>query len=143
MSSPSFDAFQFPFSNYADLTEQLSKANNWQDKYRQLMMLGKALPKIDEALKTHNAQIDGCESAAWLYHYQQGDIHYFLADSDARIVKGLIAILLALFNQKSTDDIQQVNIEACFKELGLLHQLSPSRTNGLMALAKRIKQYAE
>ncbi|WP_394148504.1 SufE family protein [Shewanella atlantica] len=114
-------------------------AGNWQERYRQIMLQGKSLPTLDDNYRVEPAQVRGCESNAWLYHSQIDGKHYFLADSDARVVKGLIALLLAACNGKSDDEIRSFDIEGYFDELGLTGQLSPSRTNGLFALAKAIK----
>ena len=122
---------------------QIEQANNWQDKYRQIMLLGKQLPKLPDHLKQEDAQVKGCESQAWLYHHQQNGQHFYLADSDARIVKGLIAILLVANQGKTTEQIAQFDVHHCFDSLGLSGQLSPSRTNGLAALASAIKHYAQ
>jgi cysteine desulfuration protein SufE len=120
----------------------IKQANNWQDKYRQLMLLGKHLPSLPLALRLEAAQVKGCESQAWLYHKAIQGQHFYLADSEARIVKGLIALLLATAQGQSNEHIQAFDIQAYFEDLGLSGQLSPSRTNGLLALAKEIKTLA-
>ncbi|GIU07133.1 MULTISPECIES: SufE family protein [unclassified Shewanella] len=119
------------------------QAGNWQERYRQIMLLGKSLPKIDESLRVDSAQVRGCESNAWLYHSEIDGKHYFIADSDARIVKGLVALLLIACNGKSSSEIGAFSPDDYFTQLGLQGQLSPSRTNGLLALAKAIKLAAE
>lgn len=121
------------------LIEQMIQAKGWQDKYRYIMLNGKLLPKLDDNLRNDNALIRGCESNAWLYHKEIDGQHYFLADSDARIVKGLMTILLAACHGKTSDDIDNFDPQAYFIKLGLDGQLSPSRTNGLFALVQTIK----
>ncbi len=118
------------------------QAGNWQERYRQIMLLGKSLPKLDEHFRVEGAQVRGCESNAWLYHCEIEGKHYFIADSDARIVKGLIALLLIACNGKSSSEICAFDPDNYFSQLGLQGQLSPSRTNGLLALAKAIKSAA-
>ncbi|SQH75401.1 putative Fe-S metabolism protein (sufE-like) [Shewanella benthica] len=118
---------------------RFDNANNWQERYRQIMILGKTLPKLEDEFRVEQALVRGCESNAWLYHSEIDGKHYFLADSDARIVKGLVALLLTACHGKSADEIAAFDIEAYFDRLGLTGQLSPSRTNGLFALAKAIK----
>ncbi|MCL1140110.1 SufE family protein [Shewanella pneumatophori] len=118
------------------------QAGNWQERYRQIMLLGKALPKLDEQLRVDSAQVRGCESNAWLYHTEINGLHYFIADSDARIVKGLIALLLIACNGKNSAEINAFEPNEFFAKLGLAGQLSPSRTNGLLALANAIKAVA-
>ena len=121
---------------------EIEKAKNWQDKYRQIMLVGKVLAPLSEAYRVETAQVKGCESQAWLYHHQLGSTHYYCADSDSRIVKGLIAILLCATHGKTTDEIASFDLNDYFQQLGLSGQLSPSRTNGLAALANAIKQFA-
>ncbi len=120
----------------------IENAKNWQDKYRQIMLVGKVLAPLAEAYKVEAAQVKGCESQAWLYHHQLESAHFFCADSDSRIVKGLIAILLSATHGKTTSEIANFDLEQYFTQLGLSGQLSPSRTNGLTALANAIKQFA-
>ncbi|MBE7214756.1 SufE family protein [Shewanella benthica] len=122
-----------------EILPRFDNATNWQERYRQIMLLGKTLPKLEDEFRVEQAQVRGCESNAWLYHSEIDRKHYFLADSDARIVKGLVALLLTACHGKSTDEIAAFDIEAYFDRLGLTGQLSPSRTNGLFALAKAIK----
>ncbi|MGS0676404.1 SufE family protein [Shewanella sp. 125m-1] len=115
------------------------QAGNWQERYRQIMLLGKSLPKLDDSFRVESAQVRGCESNAWLYHSEIDGKHYFVADSDARIVKGLIALLLIACNGKTSSEISAFAPDSYFTQLGLHGQLSPSRTNGLLALTKAIK----
>ncbi|GIU43507.1 Fe-S metabolism protein SufE [Shewanella sairae] len=118
------------------------QAGNWQERYRQIMLLGKSLAKLDDDLRVDSAQVRGCESNAWLYHSEIDGLHYFVADSDARIVKGLVALLLIACNGKNSAEIRTFDPNSYFSQLGLQGQLSPSRTNGLLALAKAIKDTA-
>ncbi|GIU21739.1 SufE family protein [Shewanella schlegeliana] len=127
----------------AATVELFEQAGNWQERYRQIMLLGKSLPKLDDNLRVESAQVRGCESNAWLYHSEIDGKHYFIADSDARIVKGLIALLLIACNGKTSNEIGAFSPDCYFTQLGLQGQLSPSRTNGLLALAKAIKVAAE
>lgn len=115
------------------------QAQHWQEKYRQIMLLGKSLAKMDDSLKVEQAQVQGCESDAWLYHMHIDGKHYFIADSDARVVKGLIALLLGACQGQDSATIAAFDPAAYFTELGIAGQLSPSRTNGLYALANAIK----
>ncbi|MDB2386431.1 SufE family protein [Shewanella sp.] len=126
----------------SDVLQQLAQATNWQDRYRLVMLLGKHLPKLDQCYKVEHALVRGCESNAWLYHQQIDAQHYFIADSDTRIVKGLIALLLLACHGKNRDEINAFDAKDYFKQLGLHGQLSPSRTNGLFALAAAIKNAA-
>ncbi|WP_434939048.1 SufE family protein [Shewanella sp. HL-SH8] len=120
----------------------IEQASNWQEKYRQIMLLGKKLPSLADEFRLESAQVKGCESQAWLYHQHINDQHFYLADSDARIVKGLIGLLLVATQGQTSSQIAQLDVSAYFENLGLNGQLSPSRTNGLHALAHAIKHYA-
>ncbi|QSX29264.1 SufE family protein [Shewanella cyperi] len=125
------------------LVASVAAAPNWQEKYRQLMQAGRLLPAFGQIWQTEDARVRGCESAAWLWHYHQEGKHYFLADSDARIVKGLTALLLAALNGHSGSEIAQFDAIQYFDSLGLGNQLSPSRTNGLYALVQRMQTLAK
>ena len=121
------------------IIHDIKHANNWQEKYRHIMLCGKYLPKLDQSLHTATAQVRGCESNAWLYHAYTNEQHYFIADSDSRIVKGLMTLLLAACNGKTSAELVAFEAQQFFADLGLAGQLSPSRTNGLYALVEKIK----
>ncbi|WP_394131836.1 SufE family protein [Shewanella maritima] len=134
-----------PATLFCDLADEIhqavtliEQAPNWQEKYRQIMLVGKKLPSLPTEFQLEQAQVKGCESQAWLYHHQHDKQHYFLASSDARIVKGLIALLLAATQGKTSEELGRFNIEQYFTQLGLDGQLSPSRTNGINALNQAI-----
>lgn len=126
-----------------DGVKHIEQATNWQEKYRQIMLMGKHLPQLDAQFKVETAQVKGCESQAWLYHQQVDDKHFYLADSDSRIVKGLIAVLLVATQGKTSQALHGFDAKQYFDNLGLSGQLSPSRTNGLFALAYAIIAFAE
>ncbi|RYV00721.1 Fe-S metabolism protein SufE [Shewanella sp. OPT22] len=134
---PDTQDFHYTIPELSEITKTFLAAKNWQEKYRQLMLLGKRAPKLKPEFKVETAKIDGCESDAWLYHKVIEGNHYFIADSDARIVKGLIVILLAVFHNQNTKP--NLDIQQLFTELGLYTQLSPSRTNGVAAMAEAIE----
>ena len=120
---------------------QLQQQKDWQSKYRVLMQLGKKLPAMPEKMKQPELLVKGCESRAWLLHYHDktSDQHFFLLDSEARIVKGLMAIMLCLVNGMSTAELQKFDLAHKFDQLNLKPYLSQSRGNGLNAMAQRIK----
>ncbi|VEF27368.1 Uncharacterized sufE-like protein ygdK [Shewanella baltica] len=136
MPMPSEADFHYSVQDAETLLARFTKAPNWQERYRQIMLLGKDLPSLSPELRVEAAQVKGCESDAWIYHLEQAGKHYYLADSDARIVKGLIGLLLGACHGRSRAEIQAFDPTAYFKQLGLEGQLSPSRTNGLNSLAK-------
>ncbi|OEF26307.1 cysteine desulfurase sulfur acceptor subunit CsdE [Vibrio rumoiensis] len=120
--------------------ETMSGFTSWEDRYRQVIMWGKLLPKMDEALKQEQLLVAGCESKVWLASEFDGEYWHFQADSDARIVRGLIALVLAAFHHQTSEHIQQFDTDAYFAQLGLIDHLSPSRGNGLRAIVEQIKQ---
>jgi cysteine desulfuration protein SufE len=95
---------------------------------------------MPEALKQENVTVAGCESQVWLVAEQRGEQWFFCADSDARIVRGLIALVLAAYDGKAADEIRAFDIEDYFDQLGLIEHLSASRGNGLRAIVDTIKQ---
>lgn len=128
--------------NAEQVLASFTEAKNWQDRFRQLMLLSKQLPKLAEEYQTPDAKVQGCESDAWLYHYEKKGLHFYCGDSDARIVKGLIVLLLIVYNGKKTEEINAFDHHQYFEKLGLSGQLSPSRSNGLHALINAIKTHA-
>jgi len=120
-----------------------TKTKGWDSRHREIMLLGKVLPRLDKALRNEQTLIAGCESLAWLISEQdeQGNFH-FSADSDAKIIRGLLVIVLSAFNNKNVKEIQQFDIEDYFTQLGLMQHLSPSRGNGLLAIVDKIRLLA-
>ncbi|MGO4999727.1 cysteine desulfurase sulfur acceptor subunit CsdE [Oceanisphaera sp. W20_SRM_FM3] len=133
-----------PFGNTITDTEVrnlFAAAHGWEARYRELIKLAKQLPALDDADKIEANAIHGCESQAWLVSEQNTNGLWQLhCDSDARIVKGLMAVVLAALNNKTAAHIQAFDMEAYFAELQLLSHLSPSRGNGLRAVVAAIKQ---
>ena len=128
----------------ADIKETFGFFDSWEDKYRFVIDLGKELPDLDEACKVPENLVRGCQSQVWLvasYDSQLQQIELAI-DSDAHIVRGLISIVLAAYNQHSPDYIAQFDIEALFEELALIQHLSLTRGNGLRAMVARIQQLA-
>ncbi|MFH0257259.1 cysteine desulfurase sulfur acceptor subunit CsdE [Vibrio rumoiensis] len=122
------------------IIETMSGFSSWEDRYRQVIMWGKLLPKMDEALKQDQLLVSGCESKVWLVSEFDGEYWSFHIDSDARIVRGLIALVLAAFHHQTTEAIKAFDTEAYFAQLGLIDHLSPSRGNGLKAIVDQIQQ---
>jgi len=130
--------------NISQLIAKFSLAKSWDSKHREIMLLGKQLERLDKNLRGERSLISGCESKAWLTanKNEQGKF-IFNADSDAKIIRGLLVIVLAAFNDKSSQQIVDFNIEKYFNELGLIQHLSPSRGNGLLAIVEKIKQLSQ
>jgi cysteine desulfuration protein SufE len=114
---------------------------DWMDKYTYLIELGNEMKPIDAAYKVDQNLIRGCQSRVWLQQRLEGDRIIFEAESDALIVKGLVALLLKVFSNRTPQEI--LDTETYFiDEIGLRQHLSPTRSNGLMAMVKQIKLYA-
>ncbi|NOI12470.1 cysteine desulfurase sulfur acceptor subunit CsdE [Vibrio hepatarius] len=122
------------------IVSTMQNFNGWEDRYRQVIQWGKKLPQMPEELKSEQVTVSGCESQVWLVSEQVNGHWHFCADSDARIVRGLIALVMAAYEGKSSQEIQQFDIDAYFEQLGLIAHLSPSRGNGLKAIVEQIKQ---
>lgn len=125
-----------------DIVETLSFFDSWEDRYRYIIDLGKDLPAMDDVLKTDERIVRGCQSQVWLFVEVDGERFRFLADSDAHIVRGLLAIVLAAYNGKTRQQILDFDTEAYFSQLDLVKHLSPTRGNGLRAMVARIKDIA-
>ena len=144
MKNKRFAAFDQALSlDDQGMIEKLAAARGWEAKYRQIMLLGKSLPALEQADKIDNHLVKGCESQAWLYMAtdSEGRCH-FAADSDARIVKGLLVIVLSAYQGKTLQQIGEFDIEHYFGQLDLLKHLSPSRANGIHAVVKSIQAQA-
>ena len=124
-----------------NLLENFTFLSDWEDRYGYLIELGKELSPMDEALKNENTLVRGCTSQVWMVQQGDGEQFFsFIADSDAHIVRGLIAILMIVYNKKSLESIQSFDIEDYFEKLGLSSHLSPNRRNGFFSMVERIKQ---
>lgn len=124
----------------AELKETFSFFDTWEDKYRFVIDLGRDLPALDDAAKIDANLIRGCQSQVWMVasYDASSDTMSFRIDSDAHIVRGLIAIVMSAYDGRSPDEILQFDIEGLFEELQLLQHLSPTRGNGLRAMVARI-----
>jgi cysteine desulfuration protein SufE len=122
--------------------------DDWEDRYRYVIELGRALPPLDAAFRTEATKVRGCASQVWLV--SRAGIRpdgapqlVFSGDSDAHIVRGLIAILLAAIEGKSIDELRGVDLQAVFAGLGLQDHLTPQRSNGLASMIERIRADAK
>lgn len=128
----------------AEISEVFEFLDDWEDKYRFVIDLGKDLPVMEASLQTEANLVRGCQSQVWLVCRKNpdGTLHFEL-DSDAHIVRGLIGIVLAAYDNKTPEDILSFDIEGLFSNLALLEHLSQSRGNGLRAMIQRIRTFAE
>ena len=116
--------------------------DDWEDKYRFIIDIGKELPGLPDGDKTDAHLIRGCQSQVWLTYESSDEGLKFTMDSDAHIVRGLIAVVLIVIQNRSASEIQQLDIEGIFGQLDLLAHLSVTRGNGLRAMVSRIKEVA-
>jgi cysteine desulfuration protein SufE len=125
--------------NDADILKTFATENGWQNKYRRIMFTGKLLPNFADDWKTEESRVQGCESDVWLHAVWENDTLRLAANSNAKIVRGLVAIVLAGFANKSIEQLQHFNHDEYFNTLGLLEHLSPSRGNGIKAIVAKIE----
>lgn len=124
-----------------EIVDEFSMFDDWMQRYEYMIDLGKNLPLIDEAYKTDDNTIKGCQSKVWLHAEKNEDKIVFTADSDAILTKGIIAILIRTFSNQKPEDV--LNADMSFiDEIGLKEHLSPTRANGLVSMIKQIKMYA-
>ena len=122
--------------------------DDWEDRYRYVIELGRALPPLPEALRTDANKVRGCASQVWLASATAAGgegvppVLSFQGDSDAHIVRGLIAILFALYQGKTAEEILRLDARALFAELGLQDHLTPQRSNGFFSMVERIRNDA-
>ena len=129
--------------NADTIRQQFAAAHGWENQYRLIIQLGKQLPALPAEWQTEEHRLKGCESQAWLKSEKGEDgCWHFACDSDARIVRGLIVIVLAALNHQTADAIQTFDVDGYFSELGLEKHLSPSRGNGLRAIVLAIRAQA-
>ena len=124
-----------------EIIEEFSGLDDWMDKYQLLIDLGNELAPLDERYKTEQNLIDGCQSRVWLQaDYEDGLIH-FSAESDALIVKGIVSLLIRALSDHTPQEILDADLYF-IEEIGLKEHLSPTRSNGLVAMVKQIRAYA-
>lgn len=122
--------------------ETFQQAAGWEQRARLLMQWGDRLLPLNEAEKTPDNLVHGCESQVWLTAREQDGCWLFAASSDARLLRGLLALLLVRVNGTASDELAQLDLPDWFNQLGLGRQLSPSRSNGLNAVLQRMRQLA-
>lgn len=124
------------------IVDDFADIEDWLDRYAQIIGLGNELPPIDESLKTPSHLIEGCQSRVWLDARldDEGHVH-FTADSDAIIVKGIISLLVSVLDGSTPDEILNADLHF-IDDIGLGEHLSPTRSNGLLAMVKQMRDYA-
>ena len=137
-----------PLTTHDTIRADFALLDDWEDRYRYVIELGRSLPPLPDALRTDANKVRGCASQVWLSSRvragEQGSapVLEFQGDSDAHIVRGLIAILFAMFQGKTPDAILGTDAQAAFAELGLKEHLTPQRSNGFFSMVERIRNDA-
>ncbi|MDX1829766.1 MAG: SufE family protein [Lutibacter sp.] len=124
-----------------EIIDEFSMFEDWMERYEYIIEIGKSIPLIDEAEKKDENLITGCQSKVWLHSKIEGDTLTFSADSDAILTKGIVALLLRVFNHQTPKEILEADTNFIDK-IGLKEHLSPTRANGLVSMIKQIKLYA-
>jgi len=128
---------------FADIVETFEFLDDWEDKYRYVIEMGRDYPALDEALRTDALKVEGCASQVWMLPRTEDGKFHFAGASDAIIVSGLVAILAALYNGKTIAEACEINALAEFEQLGLGQNLSAQRSNGLRSMIQRIGAYLD
>jgi cysteine desulfuration protein SufE len=124
---------------FEDIVEDFEFLEDWEDRYRYVIDLGKSIAPLDEALKVPATKVHGCASQVWLHPKIADGVFYFDGESDAMIVQGLIAVLQRLYNGLPVVDVAAVDARAEFGRLGMNDHLSAQRSNGLRSMIERIR----
>lgn len=126
-----------------EILDTLGFFDDWEERYKYIIDLGKQLPAIDESKKTEAFLLRGCQSQVWIdSKFHDGKL-FFEVDSDAHIVRGLLAVVLSAYNNKTPSEILSFDIDNFFAQVDLVKHLSPTRGNGLTAMVKKIQFTAE
>ncbi|WP_281972037.1 SufE family protein [Ruegeria faecimaris] len=127
---------------FEEIVEDFEFLEDWEDRYRHVIEQGKAMAPLDDALKVPATKVHGCASQVWLHPSVEGGAFHFDGDSDALIVRGLIAVLRSLYNGLPVQEVPQVDAGGELARLGLNDHLSSQRSNGLRAMIDRIREVA-
>lgn len=124
-----------------DIIEEFLPLDDWMDRYQMLIDMGSELPALPDEFKTEQNLIDGCQSRVWLVCERQGDLLNFRAESDALIVRGIVALLLRVVSGHTPEEILSADLYF-IPRIGLSEHLSPTRANGLLAMVKQVRNFA-
>ena len=128
--------------NIQSLIEDFEFLDDWEARYMHVIDMGKSLPPLEEAFKTDATKVKGCASQVWLHATRDGDRLHFAGDSDAHIVKGLVAVVLEVYSGRTPAEIGALDAREILGKLGLSEHLSAQRANGLASMIARIKSEA-
>lgn len=127
---------------FEEIVEDFEFLDDWEDRYATVIDMGKSMAVMDEALKVPATKVEGCASQVWLQPMIQAGVFRFIGDSDAMIVRGLIAVLSALYNGVPVGEVAAIDAHAELARLGLNEHLSSQRSNGVRAMVERIRLHA-
>jgi len=126
---------------FEEIAEDFAFFDEWEDRYRHVIELGKAMEPLEDAFRVPATKVDGCASQVWIVPQVKDGVFSFRGDSDAMIVRGLVAVLAALYNGLSVEEVKAVDAHAELARLGLNAHLSAQRSNGVRAMIERIQSY--
>ncbi|RUM53427.1 MAG: SufE family protein [Marinomonas sp.] len=131
-----------------EIIDDISFFDDWEEKYKYIIDLGKALPEFDDAWRTPERLVKGCQSNVWIQpgstqDAEKGEVLFFSVDSDAVIVRGLLGLVMAAYNEKTPAEVLAFDIDGYFSELDLERHLSPTRGNGLRSIVGRVQAIAK
>ncbi|MCC4275013.1 SufE family protein [Marinomonas communis] len=131
-----------------EIIDDISFFDDWEEKYKYIIDLGKALPEFDDAWRTPERLVKGCQSNVWIQpgstqDAEKGEVLVFSVDSDAVIVRGLLGLVMAAYNEKTPAEVLAFDIDGYFSELDLERHLSPTRGNGLRSIVGRVQAIAQ
>lgn len=129
-------------SEVTEIIEDLEFFDDWEERYKYIIDLGRGLPVMAETLHTADRLVKGCQSNVWLDVSVDGDTLRFVVDSDALIVRGLLALVMAAYNNKTAVEIDAFDVDEYFQQLDLERHLSPTRGNGLKSIVGKIQSIA-
>ena len=116
--------------------------DDWEGRFQYVIDLGKTVPEMAETLKTAENEVKGCTSKVWMVADIRDGVFHFEADSNAQIVKGLIGILMSIYQDKAVSEIKAIDVESIFSQLGLEQNLSPNRRNGFFSMVEKIRAFS-
>jgi cysteine desulfuration protein SufE len=125
-----------------DIIDDLAFLDDWEQRYQYIIDLGKQIPGLPDDFKQDQYKVRGCQSSVWLVSESEGERMRFQVDSDAVIVQGLLALVLAAYDNKTATQIREFDIDGYFTELDLERHISPTRGNGLRAIVSKIRSLA-
>ena len=129
-------------SDIDELVDEFDFLGDWEERYRYLIEMGQAMPGLEDAERTEEAKVKGCVSQVWVHVDAQNGLIGLRGDSDAHIVKGLVALMSRLYNGRTPQDVLTIDPKSVLERIGLSEHLSPQRSNGLASMITRIRSEA-